>query len=150
MIHYTLNTGHSRVSPRSEVSDAAIAAVGPLLSEGRHAMPGPLRAYQVQTSLAGTGMLASVYSPDGRPCVTFAVAPDADAAPNLWPAIESLYLRITEGPVLRRADFAAPRQPATTPWCAAVTILATPDEAYWLADFERVVAWAQIARMPTY
>lgn len=35
MIHYTLNTGHSRISPRREVADATIAVVRPMLATGR-------------------------------------------------------------------------------------------------------------------
>lgn len=76
--------------------------------------------------------------------MTFGVAEDDEAADALWPELESLYLRIAEFPGLRSADFAAPRRPDRAPWCAAITILAGPDEACWIADFERCVAWAQI------
>lgn len=39
MIHHTINTGHWRMSPRSEVDDQIIAALEPLLFTGHHEMP---------------------------------------------------------------------------------------------------------------
>jgi len=41
MIHLTLSTGHSRVSPRSEVSDDVIAALRPVVRAGGGMLPGP-------------------------------------------------------------------------------------------------------------
>lgn len=39
MTHYTLNTGHSRESPRSEVRDNVIELCRGLLAPGEHPMP---------------------------------------------------------------------------------------------------------------
>lgn len=142
MIH-TINTGHERDSPRSEVSAAALAAVRPLLRPGRRPVPG-MAGYALAVAADGGALLATVYGPGDRPCVTFGVAADAGAAGPLWAALERQYLALTDLPGLRAADFRAPRPPSGLPWVSAMTILATPDEAGWIADLERCVAWAWI------
>ena len=141
MIHYTLNTGHSRNSPRSEVADEVILALAPLLRSGEHDLP--IEGYRAIITIDGGGLLASVFN-GPRPCITMAVAPDDAAADAVWGTIEKLYLQIGDMPGFRTADFAAPQRPATTPWCAAFTAVPTAEEAYWIADFERCLAWAWI------
>lgn len=144
MLHYTLSTNHTRVSPRGEVSDDAIAMLAPYLTPGRHRLSPPLDDYEVTTTIDNRSMLATVSAPGDRPCVTFAIAADDDSAGLVWASIESLYLQITDSKGFRAANFESPHQPPTTPWCAAVPILATADEAFWMADFERCLAWAFI------
>ncbi len=146
MLHYTLNTGHTRQSPREEVADDAIAACRPLLTvSDHHVLPGEFTAYRVGVRIRGSALLATIREVTGRPCVIIGVAPDIAAADIVWPTIEQEYLWISESvPGIREADFAAPHRPLITPWCAAMTFLATPSEAYWMADFERVLAWAWI------
>jgi len=140
MLHYTLNTDHTRHSPRSEVSDAAIAALTPLVVPGDHIIPGAPR-YLCTTTTQGSALIATA-SQGQRPCVTMGVAPDAAAADAIWPHLQSAYLAACDLPGLRSADFAAPHRPGKHPWCAAIVITATPDEALWLGDFERCLAWA--------
>ena len=36
IMHYTLNTNHSRMSPRSEVADDVLETMRPLLTPGEH------------------------------------------------------------------------------------------------------------------
>jgi hypothetical protein len=145
MIHYTLNTDHSRVSPRSEVRDELIVALRRMLRDGRHKMLVPMDAYEVQVNTADGGLMATVYR-GADPLVTFAVAQDAIGAAELWPVLTDLYYRLTDMRGMRTADFAAAHEPKELPWCAAVTILPTPDEAAWIADFERCLAWAFLDR----
>lgn len=160
MLHYTLNTGHTRVSPRAEVSDHAIAVIRPLLQIGVHALP--IAGYEVNVVDALTAMIfatatGAVEVPMPGPpveaeiswprmCVNMSVAADDAAADRLWPLLEEHYLGVTECRGFRSADFASPKRPATTPWCAAFVVLATPDEAAWIADFERCLAWAWIEK----
>ncbi len=40
LIHYTLNTGHWRYSPRHEVANEVISAIDNLTIPGQHALPG--------------------------------------------------------------------------------------------------------------
>jgi len=141
MIHYTLNSGHTRVSPRSEVGPGVVGQLLPLLAAGKHAMPGP-PGYTLQSFREG-GYFATIWRGD-RPCISLAVAADESQADAIWPALEKHYLSITELRGIRSADFAAPRRPKSVPWCAACTILATPDEAEWMTDLERCLAWAWI------
>lgn len=145
MIHYTLNTGHTRdPSPRSEVSDETIKIVEPWCVNGTHELPMPGWSMVVTIGERG-GLLATLYC-ERAPVVSIAVAPDDAAAAELWPAIESLYHKITDLPQHRGLDWALAKQPARTPWCA-VTLNEASDiykMADWLGDFERCLAWAWI------
>ena len=145
MIHYTLNTGHSRRSPRSEVAYATIAALDPLLSQGRHPLPIP-GAYEAEVTPDGNGVMVTVWSGD-FPLATFGVAPDDESAVTLWPEIERLYLQLTDQAIMRSADFEPPRRPSRTPWISAIVIGADPEAAYWIGDFERCFAWAWLEKL---
>jgi hypothetical protein len=131
--HYTLATGHTRQSPRSEVSDAVVEQLRPMLLTGRHSLP--FAGYECQTTIEGDGLVATVWN-DNRPIVTFGVAPNDATASLVWEWLETLYM---DTPFRRRV----PRRPATTPWCAAIVMAMLPDES-WVADFERCLAWTWI------
>lgn len=107
-----------------------------------HDLPGA-HGYHCATTIADDAMLATVFH-DRRPLVTFGVATNDAVAEELWPALESQYLQLGDMPGIRAADFAAPARPLHVPWCAAMAIFATPEEALWIADFERCLAWAWI------
>lgn len=144
MLHYTLNTGHTRVSPRTEVSDDVIPVVLPLLEPGEHDMPGP-PGYILKVPIVPMGWFGTVYSDGGtRPICSIAVAANDKEAEELWPQVEKHYYSITEVPHIRAADFQAGHRPEKTPWCADVLIFGTPDELYWIADFARCLAWAYV------
>lgn len=142
MLHYTINTGHTRESPRAEVGEDVLATLAHMLASGNHVMPGP-PGYSCRVTIDGGALLATV-SHGQRPCISFGVATDDASADMLWSTLEKHYHEITDMPGIRSADFAVVKRPASTPWCAAITIMATPDEAYWMADFERCLAWAWI------
>lgn len=144
MIHLTLNSGHVRESPRSEVDDAVVATLTPFTAPGQRLLPIP-GDYVVRTDQAeGGGLLATVFAPGARPCITVGVAANDSEADVVWPHLEQLYLRVTDLPGLRAADFEPPRRPVSTPWVVAVVIAAGPAEAYWMGDFERCLAWAYL------
>lgn len=139
MIHYTLTSDHSRESPRAEVSDAVIDALLPLLRR-TDSVPVPGQdGYHFSLRIRGTGLLVTVGDAVDRPLVAFGVAPDALAA---WPTWQSLIGIHREMAALTGVKLAVPKQPKTEPWVAAVILFATPDEAAWIADFERCVAFA--------
>ena len=143
MNHYTLNTGHSRQSPRSEVADHVIEICRPLLMPGEYVMPNDPH-YTLAVPRMCHGWAGTVRRGTDRPIVTFGCADTIEAAAEIWPELEALYLRLTDKRPFAGADFAAPSQPAL-PWCAAMTIL--PDPAMdWLGDFERCMAWAWFER----
>lgn len=128
--HYTITTGHNRVSPRSEVTAEVIAALQPLLSSGEHAMPGP-PGYRVRVTIDGSALAATVRRGDS-PLVTVLVCPDATAL-----------ARAT------RATGAIPSVPLSPPVLLIdVHPTASGDPSLsWLGDFERCLAWAWIERV---
>lgn len=143
MMHYTLTTDHARQSPRSEVSDAVIDALLPLLRP-TDSVPVPGQSgYHFGCRIRGSGLLVTVNDIVNRPCVAFGVAPDALAA---WPTWQSLIGMHREMVAVLGDKLATPKQPKETPWVAAVVLFATPDEAAWIADFERCVAFAWLLK----
>ena len=149
MIHYTLNTGHSRLSQRSEVADNVIEVLRPMLTIGYHAIPGTDCIVEVQTL---DEMLTAVIRPAGSriDLVQITVVDgDQQQASEVWQFVESHYLALTDGGDLAAADFASPVQPTTTPWCAVILTPLTPADLVsrdWIGDFERCLAWAWIER----
>ena len=143
MNHYTLNTGHSRVSPRSKVAEDVLLKTDPLLARGVHDL-GELNeafaGYRLVVPEPPAGYFATLYK-GGRPLLSLAVAATAEDEAVVWPALEGLYLRLTELPGLHAADLQAPRRPESLPW-VAVALVNPPAMPSWAGDFERCLAWA--------
>lgn len=147
MIHYTLNTGHSRHSPRSEVGDGVIQQMTPLLTPGEYHLKrfgGAFSDWRLVVPTCPAGYVATLYH-GKAPVLTMGVAVLPGDAEAVWPGLESLYLNVTELPGMRAADFKAPRQPETLPWLAVVLVVPTllPD---WCGDFEKCLAHTWIER----
>ena len=127
--HYTVESGHLRESPRSEVGDDVIALLVPLLVAGEHAMPHPT-GYRLRVTVDGTALAATVHSPAGAPLVTTVVVVDEAGL--------AAALRVTG---------ARPPMPLRPP-AAIVTLHPTArldaGSLGWLGDFERCLAWAWI------
>lgn len=141
LTHYTLNTGHSRESPRSEVGDDIIERCRELIVTGEHSLPFPGQ-FTIKTTNEGGGLLATVFA--GQvPIVTIAVARTNEDAKTLWPQIEGLYHKVTEMPGHRQADWELAKEPVMLPWLS-VAIIAQQFYLPWLGDFERCIAWAWI------
>lgn len=146
--HYTVPTGHTRQCSRSEVPPQVMDQLRPLLKTGRHKMP-ITGGYTLLVSVDGHCLLATVFCGE-RPCVSIGVAPDADASAKLWPIVERGYLEALDAIKMQPGQDAAARHPLPpngVPWCAAYLVLATPSEAYWIADFERCLAWSWIEKV---
>lgn len=143
ILHYTLNTGHTRVSPRAEVADDIIRLLRPLLSPGRHDTPKEGYFVDVANSPGSAFLFTALRATQqGQvPLLTCAVAAKPEHE-EVWAELEKLYFKITELPGIRSADFKVPRKPEELPWLAALLVHATPEEALWLADFSRCLAWA--------
>lgn len=144
MLHYTLNTGHTRESPRSEVRDDVIKSLQGLLAPGEHTALLPA-GYRLVVPVVSLGYFATVYQGQ-RPLCSLAVAKTEAEAESLWPDVERHYHSLTELPGIRAADFALAQQPAETPWVTGVVIWGTANELFWIADFERCLAWAWCER----
>lgn len=133
--HITTSTGHTRRSPRSEVSDDVVRMLREMLDRA-------IRGERVDLPIEGTCMSAAaegdallVTAWRGRaPLVTVGVARSDTDALRLWG-------------LLRRDGDAAPDRPPPAPWCAAVLepgLLLHPGDAAWLGDYERCLAWAWV------
>lgn len=142
MNHYTFNSGHSRVSPRSEVSDAAIDALTDFTKSGEHDFP-YFGGFRLVTDSTNLGVLATLYTVDKVPIVTIGVVRDEKQADELWPQLEALYHRITELPGHRAMDWKSSKRP-NAPWCSVVIIAPIP--LSWVGDFERCFAWAWLEK----
>lgn len=142
MIHVTLNTRDSRVSPRDEVSPSVRAMLRPLLADGLHPLPGPL-GYDLAITTIGAALIATVYRRnDNAPLVMIGVAADFSGSPELWAALVDL---LASAPAASVHGADAPlERPTETPWCGAVVLFPTRREAEWLGDFERCLAWAWV------
>ena len=141
MIHYTLNTGHAVASPRSGVGPEAIEALQPLAEHGG-AIPGcaPFRV----TITHGTGSAVFTVWRAADPVVTCGLAWTMEGEAEAWPAIEKLYLDLSDS----RPELVAPgkeaEKPASLPWLAVVVlpfiVNQVREDVSWLGDFERCMA----------
>lgn len=146
MIHYTFNSGHSRISPRGEVRDDVIDAMVGLVVSGTHSLPGELgREWKLVVPETSAGLVATLFR-GSAPVVTLGVAAAEEEAGCVWPALESFYLGLTDRGPHAGFDWQVPTQPASLPWCAVIVTNPTEATASWVADFERCLAWTWIER----
>jgi hypothetical protein len=139
ILHVTLQTGHTSRSYRQDVSDTTIATLRPLVgADGEYAIPG-VSARKLQVTRTGRLLLATIQGDD--PICTLAIADRSVGADKLWEMIHE------------RTKAATHRgKPPSAPWCAARLepgFASCPDEdAAWLADFQRCLAWSFLDSLP--
>ena len=137
--HLTLNTGHNRSSPRSEVADDVIDILAPFVAIGGGV-------------LADTGWkLQMVHGPaDGSCCYNIAYGEDwistchlawtAEGAEALWPIAVELARHM--------GGLAVAGPPDQLPWLSVVmmpqAMLASPVTLFEAGDLERCVAWTAL------
>jgi hypothetical protein len=135
--HVTLDTGHSRRSPRDEADPAAVAVVEAHLERALAAGGDPILdlGYSLEARAAGLGLLGTILTAAGRPVLTFGVAPRGRVSGPLWALLHE-----------SRSYPTGRQPPPQTPWLAArfETAELVPAVAAWAADYERLVAWAWI------
>lgn len=158
--HVTLATGHSRRSPRSDVSPEVVDVVASWLDRAllpdapstQAPVPLPvadLAQFSAHVFTTAGGLVVTIYGPDiltlpprtptPIPLVTFGVARRSRGAAKLWGDLISA----------AQAAHSMPPMPGA-PWLAVVlhpSLIAFPDASHWLGDFERCVAWAWIDRV---
>ena len=141
LYHVTLQTGHSRKSYRSEVSDDAIAFCRELLKriDSGERVEIPPGGYFLSGRLGGKCASFSVYA-GSELLVAFGVAENERCGAALWRGLHN-----TEGlPTTTK-----PEQQPRAPWCGvalAEGLTLHLDAGNWIADFERVIAWAFLER----
>lgn len=146
--HVTLTTGHSRRSPRREVSAEAVALCQDLIARfatGKVSepvpIPGPL-GYSVSGRAGGKCMVATVWA-DGPPSelvVTIGVAEHERCGAAIWRTLHD----VAHLPTMTSRD----EQPRA-PWCGVLlepAIAAHVEAMEWMGDFERCLAWAWLER----
>lgn len=141
-IHVTLNTGHSRVSPRSEVSDDVIAALRPVVRAGGGMLPGP-PGYRLVLTREGRNAAYTIHRVDDGGAVAPLVTCIVSQTPGVWGAV---WPRVTKGVRTRR-----PLVEPALPWLAVdihPTVALDNASMEWLGDLERCVAWTIIEDQP--
>lgn len=148
IIHLTLNTWDSRVSPRSEVSDSIIETLRPLLTQETFDLPIPEGCRVLLDKDRLRGRAAFTILIRAQPIVTCTLAYEShdDAA---WALASGTYKRGLELiPEYQVSGFAKPlpAKPTTAPWLAVQLWpgLAQLDResVMMLGDMERCLAWA--------
>ena len=126
--HLTLDTGHGRPSPRSEVADGSVAQIaGWLDSDAFEPLPGYRCALTYRSEHC---FEAELYSPAGGLMASMAFASHARCGAALWRRVVSK------------------RHKPAEPWLAVLLgpgIVGDP-AVDWLGDFERCLAWAFLER----
>ena len=147
MTFYTLNTEHTVVSPRESVAPEAMAVCAPLADHGG-VIP-PCAPFRVEVT-HGLGCSVFAVFRGREPVVTCGLAWTPAGAAEAWPAIEELYLQVSDrAPQLMAATKVA-EQPNALPWLAVVILppihTLRREDIGWLGDFERCLAWAILER----
>lgn len=147
--HLTTTTGRTSTIAPGDVSPATEALLREWLPKAirKGSAPLPVRKlshFSATVLTEGGGVVVTVNAPAGPhatgkpykgakiPLVTFGIAPNEDAATDIWTA----FIKHN-----RRTRLVARPQ---APWCATIlypTLPAYKDAANWLGDFERCVAW---------
>lgn len=147
--HVTLTTGHAATQPREAASEEALAIVVPWLrnaiQRGTPQLIPHCDGYQALALVEGGALLMTVYGPEpdvgeADAVVTFGVCARSRQSQPLWDMLNAAHPSVVP----------AMSVPAA-PWCGVVlhpAIARHPPATEWLADFERVVAWAWVTRTP--
>ena len=154
--HITLSTGHTRRSPRAEVSGETLARVAPWLAalvESGQPAPLPVSGLSDYTghatvvdgalivTISGAALTDGPMAGNAPPLVTLGVAQRSRHGAALWP--------LMTGPVMPHAKPSIQRP--GEPWAAVAiwpTLAMHPDAIGWLGDLERCIAWAWLERDP--
>lgn len=154
LTHLTLNTGHTRESPRAEVGADILALLAPLVAEGGGPLPPPFTGYRLtivrgEDEAAGSAIFTFSGAGD-LPLATGLVCWREAASSDAWGKMADLLAGA--GALAGATIPATPRRPSSVPWLAVMlwpAFMAAPDAATWsavswLGDAERCVAWALI------
>lgn len=145
--HITLSTGHTRRSPRAEVSDDTIQALTPWLQaalayQDDYALPGALGTrdgYVMQASVKDGALICHVGQLKAGRLVTFGIAARSRQSGELWVWLCAQY------------GSATALQAPGTPWCAVhlhPAYMQQQGMGSWVGDFERCVAWTWLQGLP--
>lgn len=155
--HVTLNTGHTRRSPRDEVRDDILGILHPWIEDmliGKIPLPLPVPSlyhYCATATVEAGSLLCTIWAPRGPhtpgqphpgesiPLVTLGVAQRSRHSTDLW---AMMVAQFGAKPGLKKPN---------EPWCGVVVHSNLMDHirtSDWLGDMERCIAWAWITRRP--
>lgn len=145
--HITLSTGHTRRSPRAEVSLDTIKMLSPWLDAclkhiDDYPLPGTLgskHGFVMSASIQGGGLICHVGHVQTGPLVTFGVAARSRQSGELWAWLCAQY------------GSAQALVAPSVPWCAVAlhpAFMQQHGASAWIGDLERCIAWAWMERSP--
>jgi hypothetical protein len=115
--------------------------VRPLLEPGEHELRWFNPVVRMVVPIHTVGWLGTIFEGEA-PLVTIGIAADDRDAEVVWPALESLYLNLTDRSPVAGIDWRASHRPDRTPWIASVIVgEMNPGFASTIADLERCLAW---------
>lgn len=131
--HYTLNTGHGRLTDRSEVSEETIELLRPVVRAGGGRLPVGFRV--VMSPGEAGGWLYTIYQRE-IPVATCGLARTEEQSREVWPYLVDLAERM----VLPR-----PKRAPSVPWLSVVVLptagMIDRETLMATADLERCIAW---------
>jgi predicted outer membrane repeat protein len=142
--HVTLDTGHTRRSPRSEAADEVVRGLAAgldraIATKAREPVPG-FALFSYNVAALGGAAIFTLWR-EAAPVVTFGVAANAKDSAKIWRLLH-------QGGAGKHAT--NPERPPAAPWIGArmeAGAASTPhDDLLWIAKFERSLAWAFIER----
>jgi len=149
LYHLTVNTAHSRISPRSEVRDDVVAMLRQRIAEADlghvpldDVEPGAFARLSVEPDISAYGVeLGLTFGGERLPVVMSVLCVDPEHTAAVWRHAQRSWAKIMrELPPVQMP-------PADRPWLAAMVLpsaLARQDALFWMGDAERCLAWALI------
>lgn len=138
--HLTINTGHERLSHRSEIHDQDVDALLPVVDAD--AGTNPETGWTITILHRSPGWCAWQIGPYRTPYIIAVTCWDDDAATGAWSYMPALAKAAVVAP-----DWTPPECPAA-PWLAVVFTpfirVLPPEEIEAMASIESTVAWAII------
>ena len=142
MIHYTINPGNSVEQNLSALSPGALDVLRPLVDSGGGKLQPPFAAYRVQI-VQGEGCAVFTLFRGQEPLLTCGLASTQAGANEVWPAIEELYLGVSDKITFQGMD-SEPCQPASIPWLAVLMmphiLFTAKDDVGRFGDFQLCMA----------
>jgi hypothetical protein len=142
--HVTLDTGHTRPSPRSEAADEVVRGLAAgldraIAAKAREPVPG-FALFSYSVTVRGGAAIFTLWR-EAAPIVTFGVAANAKDSAKLSRLLH-------QGGAGKHAS--NPERPPAAPLIGArmeAGAASTPhDDLLWIAKFERSLSWAFIER----
>lgn len=140
LVHYTLNTDHTTVSHRIDVSDEIIRLLAPVVRTGVRLVP-RLEEYQLWVVESPGAAVFTLMRRDDELLIHCALAWTETGAQEAWQGLKQIYEYAFD-------DLHAKPEasiPTRLPWLSAVLFPGcaqlSPEQMYMMDDLERCIAW---------